>query len=175
MEESQVDQTSFSKVLNLHGIGFNVSAAPKDEENTLSIFTFGLEEKDYNETFYIPDEEVVDAEVEDLNSDGSPELLVYTRSKDNFGLGNVYAFSVNNLKSMSQVYFPPISENEKINQGHIGNDEFSLVENKLVQKFPIFEADGSNLNATGVTRQIIYKLIEGEAMRKLEVESISEY
>ena len=175
LDESQVDPTSFSKVLNLQGIGFNVSAAPKNKGNILSIYTLGLEGKDYNEAFTITGEEVVDAEVEDLNSDGSPELLVFTQSKGSGSYGKVYAFSVNNMKSMSQVYFPPISENKNINQGYMGHDEFSLIENTLVHRFPIYKAGDTNAAPTGGTRQIGYKLVEGEAMRKLEVASVSEY
>ena len=76
---------------------------------------------------------------------------------------------------MSQVYFPPISENENINQGYMGHDEFSLIENTLVHRFPIYKTGDTNAAPTGGTRQIGYKLVEGEAMRKLEVDSVSEY
>jgi len=175
IDQNQIDKTKFNKVLNLQNVGFNVSSIEQDGQNTLTVFTFGLQERDYNETFNIEGEVVTDAEVEDLNADGSPELFVYTQSVGSGSYGNVYAFSVNNMKSMSAVYFQPTAENSKINKGYMGHDEFSLVENSLGQRFPIYKEGDTNANPTGGTRQVSYRLVEGEAMRKLEVDKITEY
>lgn len=175
IDQNQIDKTKFNSVLNLQDVGFNVSSIDKDGKNTLTIFTFGLTEREYQETFNIDGEEVINAEVEDLNSDGSPELFVFTRSAGSGSYGNVYAFSVNNKKSMSEVYFQPTAENSKINKGYMGHDEFSLVENTLGQRFPIYKEGDTNAEPSGGTRQISYKLVEGEAMRKLEVDKITEY
>ena len=175
IDQSQIDKTKFNRVLNLQDVVFNVSSIEKDGKNTLTIFTFGLKEHEYNETFNIDGEEVINAEVEDLNSDGSPELFVFTRSVGSGSYGNVYAYSVNNKKSMSEVYFPPTAENSEINKGYMGHDEFSLVENTLGQRFPIYKEGDTNAEPTGGTRQVSYRLVEGEAMRKLEVEKITEY
>jgi len=175
LDQEQIDLRAFSRVLNLQDIGFNISSTKKGDETMLSIFTFGLEAQEYNETINIGIEKVVDAEVEDLNSDGSPELFVFTQSPDNNSYGNVYAFSVNNKKSMSPVYFQPTVENEKINKGYKGQDEFTLIETLLAQKFPIYKEGDKEGNPTGGIRQVSYKLIEGEAMRKLEVDKITEY
>lgn len=175
LDQSQIDKTKFSKTLNLQGVGFNISSIEKDGKNTLTIFTFGLQESEYNETLNIEGEEVTNAEVEDLNSDGSPELIVFTLSIGSGSYGNVYAFSVNNKKSMSEVYFQPTAENSKINKGYMGHDQFSLVENTLGQRFPIYKEGDTNAEPTGGTRQVSYKLVEGEAMRKLEVNKVTEY
>ena len=175
LDQNQIDKIKFSKVLNLQDVGFNISSMEKDGKNTLTIFTFGLTESEYNETFNIDGEKVMNAEVEDLNSDGSPELFIYTQSVGSGSYGNVYAFSVNNKKSMSEVYFVPTAKNSKINKGYMGHDEFTLIENKLGQRFPIYKESDTNAKPTGGTRQVTYKLIEGEAMRKLEVDTITEY
>lgn len=175
IDQSQIDQTKFNRVLNLQDVGFNVSSIEKDGKNTLTIFTFGLQEVEYNETFNIDGEQVVNAEVEDLNSDGSPELFVFTQSVGSGSYGNVYAFSVNNKKSMSKVYFPTTAENNEINNGYMGHDEFSIIENNLGQRFPIYKDGDTNIEPTGGTRQVSYRLVEGEAMRKLEVDKITEY
>ena len=175
LDQSQIDKTKFSRVLNLQDVGFNVSSIEQDDKSTLTISTFGLKEREYNETFNIDGEEVINAEVEDLNSDGSPELFVFTQSVGSGSYGNVYAFSVNNKKSMSEVYFQPTAENSKINKGYMGHDEFSLVENTLGQRFPIYKEGNTNAEPTGGTRQVSYRLVEGEAMRKLEVDKITEY
>ena len=175
LDQSQIDKTRFSKVLNLQEIGFNISSKERDSVNTLTISTFGLKEREYNQTFNIEGEEVVDAEVEDLNADGSPELFIYTRSVGSGSYGNVYAYSVNNKKSMSEVYFQPTAENQEINKGYMGHDAFTLIENRLGQRFPIYKQGDINAEPTGGTRQVSYKLVEGEAMRKLAVDKITEY
>ncbi len=175
LDSKQIDLTSFTKVLNLQGVGFNISSIKKNGKKTLTIFTFGLKERDYNESFDIEGEQIINAEVEDLNSDGSPELFIYTQSIGSGSYGNVYAFSVNNKKSMSQVYFQPTAENDKINKGYMGHDEFSVVENSLTQRFPIYKKGDTNAKPTGGTRQVSYKLIDGEASRKLKVDKITEY
>ncbi len=175
IDQKQIDKTKFNKALNLQDVGFNVSSIEQDGKNTLTIFTFGLKELEYNETFDIDGEKVINVEVEDLNSDGSPELFVFTQSVGSGSYGNVYAFSVNNKKSMSQVYFQPTAENSEINKGYMGHDEFSLVENTLGQRFPIYKEGDTNTEPTGGTRQVSYRLVEGEAMRKLEIDKITEY
>lgn len=175
LDADQIDPTLFSKILNLQGVGFNVSSVREEGITKLSIFTFGLKEQEYNETMDLIGEQVVDAEVEDLDSDGSPELVVYTQSDGSGSYGQVYAFSVNNLKSMSQVYFPPVSENEQINQGYMGHDEFALVETYLVQRFPIYLEGDPNTNPSGGVRQVSYKLVPGEAMKKFEVDQVNEF
>ncbi|MDO1502308.1 PliI family lysozyme inhibitor of I-type lysozyme [Winogradskyella maritima] len=175
IDQIQIDKTKFNRVLNLQDVGFNVSSIENEGKNTLNVSTFGLEEQEYNETFNIDGEEVINAEVEDLNSDGSPELFVFTQSVGSGSYGYVYASSVNNKKSMSEVYFQPTAENGKINEGYMGHDEFSLVENTLGQLFPIYKEGDKNSKPTGGTRQVSYKLVEGEAMRKLEVDKITEY
>ena len=118
---------------------------------------------EFNETQNINNQTVVNAEVDDLDTDGSPELVVYT--KDSSNKENVYAYSVNNKKSMSAVYFQPTVENNKINLGYKGQDRFTLMEGNLVQRFPIFE----NNVETKKVRQVTYKLLNGEASKKFEV------
>lgn len=170
LDEKQIDNTQYSKVLNLQDVGFNVSCIEENGENQLKVFTFGLA-NEYNETITIGNETITNAETEDLNSDGSPELIVFTQTNDSNKKANIYAFSVNNKKSMSQVYFMPIEENKQINNGYNGNDEFAIVETSLVQRFPIFQ----NNVKTKKMRQIEYKLIEGESSRKFKVISQNEF
>lgn len=158
--------TEFYKELSLQGITFIVKA----QGDQLTVLPSGLEVS--NETISkIIEGYVTGAEIEDLNSDGSPDLFIYTSDGEN-KFGNVIAFSVNNKKSVSQVNYPKISENKEINNGYNGQDQFAIVENTLSRKFPIFNSDGS---PTGKNRQIEYDLVEGEASRQLIVNNFSEY
>lgn len=170
LDASQIDKTAFSKVLMLQGIGFNVTSIEKDGQNTLTISPFGLELDNSAVTMEI-NGVVTNAEIEDLDSDGSPDVMVYTKTEDENEYGNVYGVATNNKKSMSFTYFPPISENENINQGYQGHDVFTIVETSLIQRFPIYE----NEKPTGKMRQVSYKLKLGEAIRGFHVDKVSEY
>ena len=60
-------------------------------------------------------------------------------------------------------------------RGYQGFDEFAFVENTFIRRFPLFRAADGRTTRTGYTRQIQYKLQEGEAMRRLVVEKVVEY
>jgi len=121
------------------------------------------------------DGSVTNAEIEDLNSDGFPEVLIYTTSAGSGSYGNVIGYSVNNGKSISQIYFPGIADNPKANKGYMGHDEFAIVETTLVQRFQLYNPGDPNSSPTGNIRQIQYKLRDGEASRKFVIDKIVEY
>lgn len=118
---------------------------------------------------------VVNAEIGDLNIDGYPEVLVYLTSDGSGSYGKLIGYSVNNGKSVSQVYLPDISENNEVNKGYMGHDEMAIVENTFCQRFPIYEEGDSNANPTGKTRQIQYKMVDGEAGRILQIDKVVEF
>ena len=76
---------------------------------------------------------------------------------------------------MSQVYFPGINDNAKVSEGYMGQDEFTVVETKLVQRFPIYKKDDTNAQPFGGMRQIQYKLLNGGASRIFKIDKIFEY
>ncbi|MBU2949195.1 hypothetical protein KO493_00585 [Tamlana agarivorans] len=162
LDASQIDKTLYSKVLMLQDVGFNISAVEKNGETELTVNAFGLKENHGNPQVVTFKGNIVDAQVEDLDADGSPELVVFTESE---GFGSVVAFSTLNKNSMIPVYFPPVSENAKINEGYNGQDEFSLVETTLGQRFPTDKG----------TKQVSYKLVNGEAGKKFEMTNVSEF
>lgn len=169
LDATHVDKTVFSRVLILQGIGFNISTMKNKSNEELTIRPFGLS-IDNNPVSHTINGSVVNAEIEDLNSDGFPEVLIYTKSSNN-DKGNVFGYSVNNGKSMSQITFPNIAENSKINQGYDGHDEFAIVETTLSRRFPIFEKG----KKTGKICQIDYKLENGEASRIFVVKQTTEF
>ena len=174
LDQTQIDKTIFRKNVTLQGISFSISTQKNGMETELTVTPYGLEIDNSAVTQTI-DGNVVDAEIEDLNSDGSPEVLIYTKSDGSGSYGNVIGFSVNNKKSMSQIYFPPITDNKELSKGYMGHDEFTIIETTLAQRFPIYKENDSNANPTGGTRQITYKLVDGEASRKFVVENSTEF
>ncbi len=165
---------SFHGVLSLQGISFDVSTTGQGSIQKLSIQPAGLSiiNRELNHEI---DGRVVDAEIEDLNADGYPEILIYTQSAGSGSYGDVIAYSVNNGKSVSQVYFPPLSENPEAMKGYMGHDEFTLVEKSLAQRFPIYNEGDTNAQPTGGLRQIQYKMVDGEASRRFEIVKITDY
>lgn len=174
LDEKQIDQRVFAEVLTMQNIGFSVETTGKGSIQQLSVQPFGL--KTDNSIVKMEIEgRVTNAEVGDLNCDGFPELLIYTSSAGSGSYGNVIGFSVNNGKSMSQIYFPNITDNPKANKGFMGHDEFAIVETTLVQRFKTYNNNDQNAKPTGVMRQIQYKLKDGEASRKFVIDKIIEF
>ena len=165
---------SFQKVLTLQNITFEIVSKGEGSIRKLFINTKGLI---YNSQELVMDIDgsVIDAEVEDLNIDGYPELLIYTQSAGSGSYGNVIGFSVNNGKSMSQIAFPDLSNNEEASTGYMGHDVFLIGETNLIRKFPIYKEGDTNDNPTGGMRQIQYKLKDGEASRIFVINNVFEY
>jgi len=161
----------FQKTLTLQNITFDISTTGEGSISQLTIQPKGLE-IDNQKIAVELDGQVVNAEIEDLNSDGFPEILIYTISAGSGSYGDVIGYSVNNGKSLSQIYFPELSENKEASIGYMGHDEFAIVETSLVRRFPIYKNDDSNSNPTGGARQIQYKLKEGEASRVFVIDKI---
>lgn len=170
-EEQQI---GFQKTLTLQDITFDITTIGGGAVSELTIQPSGLEIDNQKIALEI-DGQVVNAEIEDLNSDGFPEILIYTVSAGSGSYGNVIGYSVNSGKSISQIYFPDITENKEASMGYMGHDEFAVVESSLQRRFPIYKSGDSNSNPTGGTRQIQYKLQDGEASRLFVIDKISEY
>lgn len=152
--------------------GSNISFKVNTKGDSLIIQPSGLSIS--NETLYhdITGYTVVNAEIGDLNIDSYPELFVYLTSDGSGSYGKLIGYSVNNGKSVSQVYLPDISENDEVNKGYMGHDEMAIVENTFCQRFPIYKEGDSNANPAGGIRQIQYKLVDGESSRILKIDKV---
>jgi len=174
IDMAQLYYLDFEKDLSLQGISFNVQCFNHAFSRELIIQPSNLE-IDNQPVNHVITGFVTGADAEDLNSDGSPELLVYIRSMQDGMFGDVIGYSVNNGKSMSQIYFQPTRENPALSEGYFGYDEFTTIETKLAQRFPVFEIENGKLNQTGKMRQISYTLEDGEASRYFKTDQVSEY
>jgi hypothetical protein len=152
----------FKQDLSLQGVTFHLSSENAGSQNQLTITIDGLKSQPVPILHEI-DGTVTGAEVADLNSDGSPEVYVYSTSAGSGSYGNVTGVSINKMKSASDIFMPPITENKKLSAGYMGHDEFAVVEGTLVRRFPIYKAGDTNAKATGGLRQVNYKLKSGEA------------
>ena len=164
----------FQRTLALQGVSFTVTCDNDSSFNQLSIVPAGLSIDNQAITQSV-DGQVVGAEVADLDANGSPELYVYVRSVGSGSYGSLAAYAANNRKSLSAIVLPAVVENQTLAKGYMGHDEFAVVENRLVQRFPIYLDSDTNARPTGGTRQIQYKLVPGEAGWLLAVDRVDEY
>ena len=168
------DSLTYETTLDYFGIGFHVVASGEGSIGTVTITPTGLE-NDNAPITRETDGPVALAEVGDLNVDGSPEIYVYTRSAGSGSYAGLIAYSANSKKSLSEIYLPPITDDPKASQGFMGHDEFRVVENTLVRRFPVYREGDSNAAPTGGTRQLQYKLEAREAGWVLRVDKVVEY
>jgi hypothetical protein len=161
-----VQPTPFSQVARYEDkLSFSVSSPQLAEKNTLLIVPSGFTAS--NDSILMDIEgTVLKAESVDINGDNSPELLVVTQ--DASKKGYAYVFSGNKNKSVSQVNIQDAETTKGALDGYQGEDDYALVESVLARRFPIYEG-GSK---TGKTRQIQYKLKNGEAMKQLIVDKV---
>ena len=174
LDDSQLKPSGYNQDLSLQGITFNIHASQQGSINFLIIQPSGLEIDNQPQVHEI-DGNVTNAEIEDLNSDGSPEVLVYITSAGSGSYGSVIGYSVNNKKSMSQIYLPPIDEDPEISEGYMGHDEFAIIETSFARRFPVYKEGDTNSNPTGGIRQVQYKLVDGEASRRFVVDKVIEF
>lgn len=106
---------------------------------------------------------VTQVEVADLDADGSPEIYVFYTGEGSGAYGGLLGFAVNARKSMSEIILPDLAEDTEAGRGYMGHDEFSIVENRLGRRFPVYRSGDSNSKPTGGTRVLYYTLVKGEA------------
>lgn len=164
----------FDRTLSLQGLTFHVTCDQSGSLNRLKIQPQGLKGK--NAVIEAnADGTVTDAEVADLNGDGFPEIYIYVTSAGSGSYGSLIAYGSNKNLSLTEIYLPPLEENPKALVGYQGHDEFRVVENALVRRFPIYKKNDSQARPTGGTRQVQYHLVAGEAGWILRTYRIVQY
>lgn len=102
----------------------------------------------------------------DLDGNGFGEIYVITQSAGSGSYGNVYGFASNKDRSISMVYLPEVSEEQKKKggpfEGYEGHDLFEINGKQLVRSFPVRE----------MTRTITYSMKKGEAGYLLDIQTI---
>ena len=167
-KESLNKSETFDKTFSLQGISFHVVATNEGSINQLTITPKGLKYDNSVMTKEI-DGTVTGAEIADINADGSPEIYVYVTSAGSGSYGNLVAYSANNRKSLSDIYLPPLEYDKKNSVGYMGHDEFTIIENSLARRFPVYNEGDANCCPKGGTRQLQYKLFKGEASWQLKI------
>ena len=169
-----VPQAPFDQSLEWQGIGFRVTSTSVDTRGELTITPRGLS-IDNSPVVRSIEGQIARAEVADLNADGSPEIYVYITSADASARGSLVAYSANRRKSLSDIHLSSAPQTLSRANGYRGNDEFAVVENTLVRRFPVYKDSDADGAPTGGMRQFQYKLKKGEASWVLELDRVVSY
>lgn len=158
----------FDETFSLQGINFHVVTTNEGAINQLTITPSNLEIVNSVMKHEI-DGSVTGAEIADINADGSPEIYVYINSAGSGSYGSLVAYSANNKKSLSEIYMAPLAYDKVNSIGYMGHDEFTIIENSLARRFPVYNEGDPNCCPKGGIRQLQYKLIKGEASWQLKL------
>lgn len=150
----------FAQTLSLQGVQFTVKARGEGSMQNLVV-----KAKEGSVSFPVIKDEVdgnvTAAEVDDLNSDGRPELVLSVVSAGSGSYGTVLAWSASKGHTLLPIYLPELTAAQL--KGYMGHDRFAVVRGTLVRSFPLYRDGDSNAKPTGGTRQIEYKMVTGEA------------
>ena len=155
--------------LSQGGIVVRLQATNAGSINQLTIDASGLENGDQSVAHEI-DGTVYGAEIADLDANGWPEIYVYASSAGSGSYGSLVAYAVNNGKSMTPVYMPPLADDPIAGAGYMGHDAFAVEENRLVQRFPVYREGDTNSAPSGGERVLKFRLVPGEAGWLLELD-----
>jgi hypothetical protein len=152
---------AFDKTVENRGITFHI----RTSGDKLTITPKGL--KGDNSPIVLPlHGEVTNVEADDLNNDFSPEVYIYVREPGPEQRGLLIAYSANNRKSLTPISMPDLRDIHGATKNYHGHDEFAVVENTFVRRFPI---------GGGKYRQIQFKLRKGEATWQLKPDKVLEF
>jgi hypothetical protein len=146
-------------------VGYHVQCRNKKfDENILDIKPVGFNNEAKPLEFMIRGR-VAKSEIDDLNGDGYPDLVLYIYTDSSAVFGTVYAFVSKANKSIVGCFLPDPVMDGKINEGYKGHETFSLMEGYLLEKFPIYKAGDDKESPSGGTRVILYQLVPEEGDR----------
>lgn len=163
---------AFSETLQSGGISIQIESPNAPEGNTVSITPSGLA-NDNGQVTFATDKKVVRAWMEDIMGDGTHEFFIQLLQPGSGGYGEVKAYSTNGDKSLSEIFIAPPEEKDMT--GYMGHDEFELMENTLVRRYPVYREGDGNAIPSGGYRQFQYKLQSGEAGWVFRLDRVVEY
>ena len=160
-------QVTFEKIdttMKIGKYGCKVSCRNKEiKSNMLAIRPIGFESP-ASESMNLPVRGRVSAAmVDDLNSDGLADLILFIYTDSVALHGTVYVMVSQDSKTIVPAGLPDPALDGKINTGYKGHDVFSMLEGTVLLRFPIFKQGDKDDAPTGGTRTVQYSLTKGES------------
>ncbi|TDO28987.1 hypothetical protein [Sediminibacterium goheungense] len=164
-QKSHAQQTvrKFDSTMKIGKAGYKVVCNNRSaDKNTINISPIGFDNSMRDFSFEIKGR-VRRAEVDDVNRDNFPDLVLYIYSGDSLNKGTVVCISSEANTSVLPIVFPDIADDPKLRDGYKGDDEFLLMEGILTRRFPLYATDNEGVSKpTGKTRQVMYRVAPGD-------------
>jgi hypothetical protein len=153
----------FDTSMKIGKAGYKIFTNNKSpEKNSLTIGPIGFDNAVREVTIDIKGR-INRAEVDDLNNDGFPDLILYVNTPGDKKKSIIIGVSSDKNTGFLPIYFPDILDDQKLRIGYVGYDEYSLMEGSVMRRFPVYNTtDTANLKPTGMIRQIQYRVVNGE-------------
>lgn len=149
-------------IMKLGKAGYKVLCNNKSEvKNNVSITPVGFTSGARDASFEISGR-LLNTEVDDLNNDLFPDLVLYVYTPGEKQMGAVIGITSLKNESIAPIIFPDIANDPKLRVGYVGYDSYMLMEGSLMRKFPVYKVDSTSSTPTGMYRQIQYNVVPGE-------------
>lgn len=160
---AQQPARKYDSTMKIGKAGYKVVCSNRNpDKNTINISPIGFDNSMRDFSFEIMGR-VRRAEVDDVNRDNFPDLVLYIYSGDTLNKGTVVCVSSEGNSSVLPIAFPDILDDAKLREGYKGQDEFLLMEGILTRRFPLHETDSAGVSKpTGKTRQVMYRVAPGD-------------
>ena len=159
---SNAQAQKFDSTLKIGRVGYRIISSNKNiEQNEVHIKPIGFQSTARDINFFVKGR-INQSEIDDLNNDGFPDLILYIYSGADEAYGTVYAFASNENKSLTPFVLPDVLLDGKLSDGYKGHDQFSLLEGSLMQKFPVYKPGDDKNKPTGGNRVVVYQVVHGE-------------
>jgi hypothetical protein len=158
-------QLTFRKIdstLKIGKVGYRVDCMNRSvAQNPLTVRPVGFE-SDARPISFTTRGRVYSAQIDDLNGDGYPDLVLFLYTDSNAIFGTVYGFLSAANKEIIPCPLPDLTMDGKVNTGYKGHDQFSLLEGTILRQFPVYNPGDDKDKPTGGKRVIQYKVAPGE-------------
>jgi len=139
------------------GISFHVHSLLREFDSVVTITPKGLK-KAGKIRKVLDGMMVINADIGDLNHDGQPELYLFTSGMGSGAYGGVIAYIATTAGDLVPIQYRELDERSRLLQGYRGKDEFFIVGDRLVRRFPVFLQEDPECCASGGNRLIYYRL-----------------
>ncbi len=152
--------SKYDSTMKIGKVGYKVTCMNRNpDRNVLNVRPVGFK-ADAREVNLELRGRVLSAEIDDLNQDGFPDVIIYII--DPQGRKYFYTLSSQENEMLQFIYFSDITNDQQLSKGYRGKDEYKLVEGILFRKFPIYESDTAIKEPTNKVRQVMYRVVTGE-------------
>ena len=160
---NQIDGQTLAKydsTMKIGKSGYRITCLNRSpEKNMLNIRPIGFK-SDSREASVEIKARVTGAEIDDLNNDGFPDMVIYII--DATGKKAIFPITSEKNERIGPILFPDLLNDMELSKGYRGKDEYKLVEGVLFRQFPVFPTDTTIKEPTNKIRQLMYRVVKGE-------------